>query len=150
MSPCRDIWQLSLLRVGLHPVSGAPGCCWTSYSAQDSFPRQGTTWPQVQTVKNLPAVKETWVRSLGWEEPLEEGIWQPTSVFLPGESPGQRSLAGCMQSMGLQRVRHDRSNLAHLPSVFLRAVSPPVTESAANGLSLLHTNKKPLSGTMID
>ena len=27
-----------------------------------------------QTVKNLPAVQETWVRSLGWEDPLEEGM----------------------------------------------------------------------------
>ena len=34
-----------------------------------------------------------WVRSLGWEDPLEEG-WQPTPVFLPGESHGQRSLVG--------------------------------------------------------
>ena len=33
------------------------------------------------------------VRSLGWEDPLEEGM-VPTSVFLPGESHGQRSLAG--------------------------------------------------------
>ena len=27
-----------------------------------------------QLVKNLPAVRETWVRSLGWDEPLEEGM----------------------------------------------------------------------------
>ena len=27
-----------------------------------------------QTVKNLPAVQETWVRSLSWEDPLEEGV----------------------------------------------------------------------------
>ena len=27
-----------------------------------------------QSVKNLPAVQETWVRSLGWEDPLEEGM----------------------------------------------------------------------------
>ena len=44
-------------------------------------------------VKNLPAVWEIWVGSLGWEDPLEEA-WQRTPVFLPGESPGQRSLAG--------------------------------------------------------
>ena len=40
-------------------------------------------------VKNLPAVQEsqeTWVQSPGREDPLEEGM-QPTSVFLPGESP---------------------------------------------------------------
>jgi len=34
--------------------------------------------------------------------------WQPTPVFLPGESHGQRSLAGGSQeSMGVSRVRHD-------------------------------------------
>ena len=46
-----------------------------------------------QTVKNRPALWEAWVGSLGWEDPLEEGI--PTAVSLPGESHGQRSLAGC-------------------------------------------------------
>ena len=45
-------------------------------------------------VKNLPAMQETQVRSLGQEEPLEGRAWQPTPVFLPGESHGQRSLAG--------------------------------------------------------
>ena len=34
------------------------------------------------------------VRSLGWEDPLEGRAPQPTPVFLPGESHGQRSLAG--------------------------------------------------------
>ena len=46
-----------------------------------------------QTVKNLPAIQETWVQSLGWEDPLEEEM-QPTPVFLPEKSHGQRSLAG--------------------------------------------------------
>ena len=46
-----------------------------------------------QTVKNPPAMQEPWVRSLGWEDPLEEA-WQPTPVFLPGESHGQRRLVG--------------------------------------------------------
>ena len=44
-------------------------------------------------VKNLPAMQETQVRSLGWEDPLEKE-WQPTPVFLPGELHGQRSLVG--------------------------------------------------------
>ena len=34
-----------------------------------------------------------WVRSLGWEDP-QRRAWQPTPVFLPGESHGQRSLVG--------------------------------------------------------
>ena len=46
-----------------------------------------------QAVKNPPAVWESRVRSLGQEDSLE-GAWQPTPVFLPGESHGQRSLAG--------------------------------------------------------
>ena len=39
-----------------------------------------------QLVKNLPAMRETWVQSLGWEDPLEKGI--PTAVFWPGEFHG--------------------------------------------------------------
>ena len=46
-----------------------------------------------QTVKRLPAMQETWVRSLGQEDPLEEEM-QPTPVFLPREFHGQRSLVG--------------------------------------------------------
>ena len=46
-----------------------------------------------QMVKNLPAMQETWVQSLGLEDPLERE-WLPTPIFLPGESHGQRSLAG--------------------------------------------------------
>ena len=46
-----------------------------------------------QGVKYLPAMLETWVQSLGLEDPLEKER-QPTPVFLPGEFHGQRSLAG--------------------------------------------------------
>ena len=35
----------------------------------------------VQTVKNLPAMKETWVRSLGWENPPENGMVTHSSVL---------------------------------------------------------------------
>ena len=55
-------------------------------------------------VKNPPAMRETWVQSLSWEDPLEEE-WQPTPVFLPGESQGQKSLAG--YSPWGRRVRHN-------------------------------------------
>ena len=34
-----------------------------------------------QTVKNLPAMQETWVLSLGWEDPLEEGIATHTNIL---------------------------------------------------------------------
>ena len=57
-----------------------------------------TASPDGLAVKNLPAMQElqeTRVRSLGWEDPLEKGV-PLTSVFLPGESHGQRSLLGYM------------------------------------------------------
>ena len=38
--------------------------------------------------------------------------WQPTPVFLPGESQARRSLVGCQMSMGSHRVGHDWSDLA--------------------------------------
>ena len=53
-------------------------------------------FPGGSAVKNPPAMQElqeTQVRSLGREDPLEEA-WQPTPVFLLGESHGQRSLVG--------------------------------------------------------
>ena len=58
-------------------------------------------------VKNLPAVQETQemqILSLGWEDPLEEGMATHSS-FQPGESHGQRSLTG-YSPQGL-RVRDD-------------------------------------------
>ena len=47
----------------------------------------------VQTVKSLPTMWETQVRSLGPEDPWKRE-WQPTPVFLPREFHGQRNLAG--------------------------------------------------------
>jgi len=43
-----------------------------------------------QTVKNPPAMQKTWVRPLGWEDPLEEGMATHSSK----ESHGHRSLMG--------------------------------------------------------
>ena len=60
----------------------------------------------VQMVKNPPAMGETWVRSLGWEDPLEGRAWQPTPVFLLEESQWTEEPGG-LQSVGLQRVGHD-------------------------------------------
>ena len=46
-----------------------------------------------QTVKNLSAMQETWVQSLGWEDPLEEGMTSHSSILLgfPGGSDGKES-----------------------------------------------------------
>ena len=53
----------------------------------------GASLPGGSVVKKLPAMQETWVRSLGWEDPWTmKG--QPTPGFLLGKSHGQRSLAG--------------------------------------------------------
>ena len=46
-----------------------------------------------QMVKNLPAIQDTQVRSLGQEDPLDMGM-APTPVFLPEEFQGQKSMAG--------------------------------------------------------
>ena len=58
-----------------------------------------------QRVKRLPAMQETWVRSLGQEDPLEKEMATHSSTLawkIPStEKPGR------LQSMGLQRVRHD-------------------------------------------
>ena len=59
-----------------------------------------------QMVKNLPAVRETWIWSLGQEDPLEKGTAVHSSVLawrIPWiEEPAR------LQSMGLQRVGHGR------------------------------------------
>ena len=49
-----------------------------------------------QLVKNLPAMQETWVQSLGWEDPLEKG--KATPVFWPGEFHGLYSPWGHKES----------------------------------------------------
>ena len=59
----------------------------------------------VQIIKNLPAMWETWVHSVDWEDPLEKGMATHSSILawrsLWVEEPGG------LQSLGLQRVRHD-------------------------------------------
>ena len=56
-------------------------------------------------VKNLPAMQETWVGSLGWEDTLEEGIATHSNILVwripQTEDPGR------LQSMGPQRGGHD-------------------------------------------
>ena len=58
-----------------------------------------------QTVKNLPEMWETWVQSLGWEDPLEK-VMATHSSILAGESSWTEEPGG-LQSMGSQRVRLD-------------------------------------------
>ena len=57
-------------------------------------------------VKNLPAMWETWVRSLSQEDALEKGMATHSSI-LAWRIPWKEKPSG-LQSMGLQRVRHDQ------------------------------------------
>ena len=59
-------------------------------------------------------MQETWVPSLGWEDPLEEGMTTHSSV-LAWRIPWTEGPGG-IQSMGSQRVGHNSSNLAHKAS----------------------------------
>ena len=64
-----------------------------------------------QTVKNLPALKETTVQSLGWEDSQEEEVATHSSVLAWRirwtEEPGG------LQSMGLQKAGHDQRTNTH-------------------------------------
>ena len=56
-------------------------------------------------VKSLPVIQETWVRSLGQEDPVEEEMAIHSSI-LAWKIPWKEEPGG-LQSMGLQRVGHD-------------------------------------------
>ena len=51
-------------------------------------------FPKGSVVKNQPAMRETWVQFLGWEDTMEKEM-ATLSRILPAEFHGQRSLAGC-------------------------------------------------------
>ena len=96
--------------------AGGPG----SIPGLGRAPGEGISYPLqyslaslvAQLIKNLPAIQETWVRSLDWEDPLEEG-WQLTPVFLPGESPWAEE-PGRLQSMGCKESdTTERLSTAH-------------------------------------
>ena len=85
----------------------SPGLCspW-GRKESDTTKRLSLTRSQLaQMVKNLPAMQETQVQSLGWEDPLEKSMATPSSILawsIPWtEEPGR------LQSVGLQRVKHD-------------------------------------------
>ena len=106
------VWPLPVVRTG-DQITLSPWDLWNqtrhSWNQQFSWSlEKGTArgaFLEAQMVKKLPAVQETWVWTLGWEDPLEEGM-ATHSVFLPGESPWTEEPDG-LQSMELQRVRHD-------------------------------------------
>ena len=69
-----------------------------------------------EMVKNPPAMRETWLGSLGWEDPLGRA-WQPTPVFLPGESPRTEETGGLDTVHGVAKSWTRLSNQAqHSPA----------------------------------
>ena len=75
-----------------------------------------------QTAKNLPAMKETWVQSLGWEDPLEKEMASSFSI-LAWRIPwiGEPSK---LQSMQSQRVEHNIIKQSTLKSDWLYSLQP--------------------------
>ena len=73
-----------------------------------------------QRAENLPTVQETWVRSLGREDPLEKGMKTHSSI-LGWEIPWTEEPGG-LQSMGSQRVRHnwETNHFTFFTSLFYR------------------------------
>ena len=65
-----------------------------------------------ETVKNLLAMQEMRVRSLGWEDPLEDRMATRSSI-LASRIPWTEE-AGGLQSLGSQRVRHDGETNTHI------------------------------------
>ena len=84
-------------------------------------------------------MRETWVRFLGWEDPWRRA-WQPTPVFLPGESPWTQEPGGfAKESMGSQRVRHDWPT-KHSTYTWRRVVASVATIQARNIFGLCRSS----------
>ena len=78
------VWNVDIYKISIGPIA------WASLVAQ--------------MVKNPPAMLETWVPSLGWEDPLEEDMATHSSILarrIPWTEPDR------LQSLGSQRVGHD-------------------------------------------
>ena len=68
-------------------------------------------FPVAQMVKSLPAMQETWVQPLDWEDALEKEMATHSSI-LAWEAPWTKEPGG-LESMGSQRVRHDWATNIH-------------------------------------
>ena len=97
--------------------AGDPG----SIPESGRFPGEGIgcplqcSWASLvaQLVKNPPAMWETWIRSLSWEDPLEKGKATHSSIL------AQR-IVWTVQSMGSQRVGHHRVTFTSLGSIKIK------------------------------
>ena len=90
--------------------AGDPG----SFPGSGSSTGEGIVYPLqyswaslvAQTLKNLLAMRETWVQSLGWEDPPEEGMATHSSILAWRKSPWTEGPGG-LPSMGSHRVGYD-------------------------------------------
>ena len=87
-----------------------------------------------QLVKNLPPVQETWVQSLGWEDPLEEGMATQSSI-LAWRIPWTGEPGG-LQSMGSHRVKDNRATNAHARKTIIDSHSWGPTVKKPNSFSI--------------
>ena len=110
------------------PTPGTEPASLMSPASADRFFTTGTTWKALsfhitylftslvaQTARHLPAMRETWVRSLGQEDALEKQM-ETHSGTLAGKTPWTEE-PGRLQSVGSQRVRHDWATSLHFPSL---------------------------------
>ena len=98
-----SLWGILLLKMGNLELTNAPtNPCYHHIDAAYDCSMASLV---AQTVKRMPAMQETWVQSLGREDPLQESMATHSSILawrIPWtEGPGR------LQSMGSQRVRHD-------------------------------------------
>ena len=90
-----------------------------------------------QRVKNLPAMQETWVRSLGCEDSLEKGM--ATHSSNPSRRIPWTEEPGGLQSMGLQRVIHDWATNTHSGTwTFNKKTLPQVSNECSSLRTLLY------------
>ena len=81
------------------PTLPRPQLCFRS-SQGIATPKESKTSLVAQMLKNLPAIQETWARSLGWKDPLEKEI-ATHSIILAWKIPGIEEPGG-LQSIGSQ------------------------------------------------
>ena len=97
--PRPEVTLLLLSDTGAHGVMVSPGL-WKRREVE----KNGASLV-AQRLKRLPAVWETWVRSLSWEDPLEKEMASHSSM-LAWRIPWMEEPGG-LQSTGSQRVGHD-------------------------------------------
>ena len=131
LSQHQGSFQISQFFVsGDQSIGVSPSASVLPMNIQDQFPLGWTGWilqykglsrdfsntTMAQRLKHLPAMWETWVRSLGWEDPLEKEMATHSRIlawWIPWtEEPGG------LQSVGSQRVGHDWATSLHFTSAF--------------------------------